>query len=199
MLGFYDYTVVLTYLSLAFSLTGIFNCLNGNVFYAIICLLISGLCDMFDGKVARSKKNRTADEKSFGIQIDSLADLVAFGVLPSVIGYSLGIKGIFCVVLIFFPLAALIRLAYFNVLELSKKQGDPSGYIGLPVTTSSLIFPLIYGLKEFFPNYLSEVYCVFLLITGILFISKFKLKKPGLKALLFMLFVGILELILLIM
>jgi hypothetical protein len=44
---------------------------------------------MFDGKVARTKKDRTEQEKSFGIQIDSLSDLVSFGVLPAVIGFAM--------------------------------------------------------------------------------------------------------------
>ena len=48
--------------------------------------MFSGLCDAYDGKVARMKKVRTEEEKAFGIQIDSLADMVAFGVLPACIG-----------------------------------------------------------------------------------------------------------------
>ena len=72
LLGFYDYTVVLTYISLGISVFGITRALEGNFKIAIFCLALSGLCDMFDGKIARTKKNRTDDEKSFGIQIDSL-------------------------------------------------------------------------------------------------------------------------------
>ena len=45
---------------------------------------------MFDGKIARTKKNRTEDEKRFGIQIDSLCDVVCFGVFPIVLCYELG-------------------------------------------------------------------------------------------------------------
>lgn len=45
-------------------------------------LLISGLCDAFDGMIARTKTDRTEQEKQYGIQIDSLSDLVALGVLP---------------------------------------------------------------------------------------------------------------------
>ena len=73
-LGFYDYTVVLTYISLGISVFGITMALEGNFRMAIFCLALSGLCDMFDGKIARTKKNRTEDEKNFGIQIDSLCE-----------------------------------------------------------------------------------------------------------------------------
>ena len=56
MIGFYDYTVILTYLSLASSTLGIFLAINGNPLGAIWALLFSGLCDLFDGRVASSKK-----------------------------------------------------------------------------------------------------------------------------------------------
>ena len=85
MIGFYDYTVILTYLSLLSAVTGIGLAVAHHPLLAILCLMFSGLCDMFDGRVARTKKNRTAEQKGFGIQIDSLCDIVAFGILPAVI------------------------------------------------------------------------------------------------------------------
>lgn len=89
MIGFYDYTVILTYISFASSISGIFLATRGHFNWAIFCLAFSGLCDMFDGKIARTKKNRTEDEKRFGIQIDSLCDVVCFGVFPIVLSMSL--------------------------------------------------------------------------------------------------------------
>ena len=83
MIGFYDYTVVLTYISFTSSIIGIFCAVTGHPKWAVFCLALSGLCDMFDGKIARTKKNRTEDEKQFGIQIDSLCDVVCFGVFRS--------------------------------------------------------------------------------------------------------------------
>lgn len=62
MIGFYDYTVILTYISFASSISGIFLATRGHFNWAIFCLAFSGLCDMFDGKIARTKKNRTEDE-----------------------------------------------------------------------------------------------------------------------------------------
>ena len=78
MIGYYNYTVVLTYISLASSVFGMTQAIHGRFKTAILCLAISGLCDMFDGKIARTKKDRTEDEKAFGIQIDSLCDVVCF-------------------------------------------------------------------------------------------------------------------------
>ena len=82
MIGFYSYTVILTYLGLASAALGMMLTFNGFARYALFCLAFSGLCDMFDGKVARTKANRTEDEKRFGIQIDSLCDVVCFGAFP---------------------------------------------------------------------------------------------------------------------
>lgn len=82
MLGVYDYTVILTYISLWISIGGMMLSLNGHLDLAVLCLALSGLCDMFDGKIARTKKDRTEIEKRFGIQIDSLCDIVCFGVGP---------------------------------------------------------------------------------------------------------------------
>ena len=132
IIGFYNYWVVLTYLGLIFAVSGILTVISGNIKLAIAFLMLSGICDLFDGAVARKAK-RTEVEKNFGIQIDSLADLVSFGILPAVTGYVIFLKSenyscgktIFTVIVIaIYVLAALIRLAYFNVIkdEFEKKS-----------------------------------------------------------------------------
>lgn len=205
MIGFYNYTVILTYIGLLSSVTGIFLASGvGNLppspKYAIICLMISGFCDMFDGKIARTCKNRTEQEKQFGIQIDSLCDLVCFGILPSVIGYSVGMKNWLDIpILIFFPLCAVIRLAYFNVTEeiRQKKTSEVRKvYEGLPVTSVSLILPLLYSFRgdighDIFP----AVYGIVLSVIAIAFITRFKIKKPGMKSMFVFLGIGVLELL----
>ena len=64
MLGFYNYTVILTYISLCSAVTGIFTAIagSGHPFIATACLMVCGCCDAFDGMVARSKKDRTEQE-----------------------------------------------------------------------------------------------------------------------------------------
>lgn len=204
MIGYYNYTVILTYMSLISSVLGMFFAMgmSGSIHpeYAIICLMISGLCDMFDGKVARTKKNRSESEKQFGIQIDSLCDAVCFGVLPSIIGYSIGMKSWCDVpVLVMFPLCAVIRLAYFNVAE-EERQKQTSDvrkvYEGLPVTSVALILPLIYSFhkdigSELFPT----IYGFALLLIAIAFITRFKIKKPTMKTMITFIVVGALELV----
>ena len=55
MIGYYNYTVVLTYVSLASSVFGMTQAIHGRFKTAILCLAISGLCDMFDGKIVNAK------------------------------------------------------------------------------------------------------------------------------------------------
>ena len=57
MIGFYNYTVILTYIGLLSSVFGITQVFEGRLSIAFLCLVISGICDLFDGKVARSKKD----------------------------------------------------------------------------------------------------------------------------------------------
>lgn len=198
MIGFYDYTVILTYLGFSSGMIGIFLAITGNTFWAVMCLMFSGLCDMFDGRVARTKKKRTNEERHFGIQLDSLSDLVCFGVLPAIIGYSLGIKNTYLIpLIIIYPLAALIRLAYFNVLEITRNSSTPvKEYTGLPVTSSALIFPFLYIFRKFLGKYFVLIYGIVLFVVAILFISKIKIKKPGIRVMIGFIIVGVIEILL---
>ena len=179
-------------------------------------MLFSGLCDAFDGKVARLKKDRTETECKFGVQIDSLSDVVAFGVLPTCIGAALvwrsvvfsfeseGWGLVFAIacysIMALYVLTAMIRLAYFNVTE-EERQKTESGvrkyYLGLPVTSASIIFPFIlliqYICGKFFNIDLTFLYFAVMLITAVAFVTKFQLKKPGLKAILAMVAIVVVE------
>lgn len=220
MCGFYDYTVILTYCSVISATAGIIVSLtgNGHPYIGVMFLMLCGLCDTFDGRVARSKKNRTEQEKAFGVQIDSLSDLVAFGVLPVCIGMALyrrdlfemtqlGMKpsilshvpyGVIIVISAAFVLCALIRLAYFNV-TVEETQGDALGgekhYYGLPVTSTALIFPTFLLLRYFLCINMSFVYYIILIVVAILFVLKFKLKKPGTTIIYLMVLAGAIEFI----
>ena len=185
-------------------MSGIILAINGQIFPAIICLMFSGLCDMFDGRVARTKKKRTTEERQFGIQLDSLSDLVCFGVLPSIIGYNLALNDAWLTfdykyllpIMILFPLAALIRLAYFNVLEITRNSSKPvKEYTGLTVTSSALIFPFLYIFRKMIGKYFPLAYAGVMLLVGILFISKIKIKKPSLKVMILFILIGVIEIL----
>ena len=181
-IGFYDYTVILTYLSLVSGLLGMRFAYAGRLGAAICCLAVSGICDMFDGAVARSKKNRTADEKNFGIQLDSLCDVICFGVFPAVILFFSGVNTPWGVaILIFYALCALIRLAFFNVLETKRQSvedGCAKSYRGLPVTSSAMIFPFFYLVGLLLPsNVMGVIWYVLPALVGVLFISDVRIPK----------------------
>ena len=205
MIGFYDYTVILTYLSLMSGTIGIMLCLNGmgHPYLGMFFLLFSGLCDTFDGKVARTKKDRTPQMKKFGIQIDSLVDLISFGVYPAIIAYSMGFNSFPCLIIfIIYILGAVIRLGYFNVMEDMRQQQTTEKrkyYQGLPVTSSSLIFPMIYCLTVWLKvPQVQFVYLIGLLVVGILFVANIKVIKPDFKGVLGLIGFGIILLIILI-
>lgn len=185
-IGFYDYTVLLTYLSLVSAVLGITQACCGAYTAAILCLVVSGICDAFDGTVARTKKNRTEDEKAFGIQLDSLCDVVSFGIFPAVICYFIGMKGLAgLAVLLIYCLCAVIRLAFFNVLEAKRQQVEEGGnkvYRGLPVTSSAIILPVAYLLRFVLPHdsFVAVLYCV-MGAMAFLFVLDFSFKKPSLK------------------
>lgn len=182
MIGVYNYTVILTYMSLVSSLVGMMFTVNGHYKTALVCLALSGLCDMFDGKVARTKKDRTEDEKNFGIQIDSLCDVVCFGAFPIILAYCMGMRGfIGIIILAWYGVNGVIRLAYFNVME-GKRQDTTDElmkyYSGLPITSISIILPLVCMLKVVFHgNFLILLHCTMLMV-GTLFVVNFKVRKP---------------------
>lgn len=183
MIGVYDYTVILTYISLASSIGGIFLTCEGYSKYALLCLAFSGLCDMFDGKIARTKKNRTAYQENFGIQIDSLCDVICFGVFPIVIAYNLGLNNpVGIAILIMFGLASVIRLAHFNVVAADyqdKNSKHIDSYKGLPITSSAIGLPIVYLFKPMLGANFYILMHIAMFVIGILYITPFTLKKPN--------------------
>ncbi len=187
-IGFYDYTVILTYISVICAVTGMTFAHGGDFAGAMLCLFLSGFCDAFDGTVARTKKNRTDDEKAFGIQLDSLCDVVSFGVAPAFACYCMGVNtpaGL--VILCAYCICAVIRLAFFNVMEAKRQQtegGSNKIYRGLPVTSASLIFPVFYLLRPLLSGnvFLFGLYALCSL-TAFLFVLDFRVKKPNLSEL----------------
>ena len=194
MVGFYNYTVLLTYFGVVSAMLGVGLAMYGRTSMAIVCLMISGFCDLFDGSVARTRK-RTESEQKFGIQIDSLADMICFGVLPAAIGFSIGLTRWYeSAALIVYVLSALIRLAYYNVTEdeLEFCEGTRRVYYdGLPVTTVALIIPLIYTLRPVMKSGFLLLYALCLLVTAAAFLLKVKVRKLGMRGMIAAAFVGL--------
>lgn len=195
MIGFYNYTVWLTYIGMISSVVGIGFAGSGKITAAVICLMFSGFCDMFDGIVARSKKDRTDEERRYGIQLDSLSDVVCFGVLPVAIGYNIGADAWWQVaIMALFALAGLIRLAYYNVTEETRQQQTTEKrrhYLGVPITTSALTVPLLFCFRGLLGGYFALAYTLLLLVNGAFFITPIQVKKPSKTELAVMLVLGV--------
>ena len=201
MVGFYNYTVILTYFGVVSAVLGIGLSMYGHTSMAVVCLMVSGFCDLFDGSIARTR-TRTVNEKKFGIQIDSLADLICFGILPVAIGFSIGLTRWFeAAVLILYVLAALIRLAYYNVTEDELEFCENTKrvyYDGLPVTTVAILIPMIYTLRPVMKNGFLLVYALCLLVIAVAYLVKVKVRKLGMKGMIVAAFCGLAVLALLI-
>ena len=206
MIGFYNYTVILTYASLVSSFIGISSLCQGRYLTAVFCLILSGFCDMFDGVVARTHKKRSDQAKTFGIQIDSLCDLICFGLFPALFNYMYtrsineSLSYISLAIGIVFTLTALIRLGYFNVMEMERQKetdGNREYYQGLPVTSIAGYLPFLFMFRNFFGDRFVYVLNIFTIVIAFLFVYDFKMKKPHGKRLVYLTLLGTCMLIIL--
>ncbi len=174
IIGEYNKSVILTYIGALLSLCGIILSVSGYIPFAVICLVLAGICDLFDGVIAR-RIERTESAKQFGVQIDSLVDVVSFLAFPCVLGIyllqPLGIFGYF--ILGIYLLCGIIRLAWFNVHTAGKKDH----YTGLPVTYAALVLPIIYAAALYIIG-LRFIFGVVYIVLAILFVLNISIKKP---------------------
>ncbi|MBQ8300252.1 MAG: CDP-alcohol phosphatidyltransferase family protein [Clostridia bacterium] len=175
-IGKYNKSVIVTYIGVIFGVLGTMFVMSNNLSYAMICLIFAGICDLFDGKVARMCK-RTEEEKEFGIQIDSLADVFLFLGLPAFMGAKLFAEKKFLgVAIVLYVLGGIIRLAWFNLI--ADTEGPVKHYTGLPVTSAALILPLIHTLGLLFNFFNVYLWAAIYLSMAILFILNIKIPKP---------------------
>ena len=120
----------------------IISSIQGNYFKAIIYIVLSLILDGLDGRVARLTKTTS----KFGVEFDSLADLVAFGVAPAILFYlTVGAKfGRFgALIAAMFVVFGAIRLARFNV---TTGTYEPNVFIGLPIPSAAIVSVLWIGI-----------------------------------------------------
>ena len=177
-----------TCLNLFSGCLGIVFAFQGNLQWAGYAIVIAAILDFFDGMLARMLKAYSA----IGKELDSLADVVSFGVLPSVIIYqlfllapqidSISVWLNFSAFLI--AIFSALRLAKFNIDE---RQSDQ--FIGLPTPANALLiasFPMIITENNlFFVNYILNPYFLFIfsLGMGILLVAEIPLMSLKFKSL----------------
>jgi len=190
-IGYYNLANTVTLAGLISSLLACFVAIDAKtsgganehqIIIAVALFLFSGLCDMFDGRIARGCGSRTRKEKLFGIQIDSLCDMVSFGIAPVIVAYCAGFDKIyhllaFCV----YAAGGAIRLAYFNTQAVEETEDlNMKCFTGVPIPVCCLTVPPLMLLYKFFGSsniWVSIIFAVMYLITGIAFIINVKIKK----------------------
>ncbi len=145
---------------------GIYYAILGNFQVAIIGVLWAVLFDWADGIIARKMTGRTDHHRAFGGQLDSLIDIISFGVFPAVFLLSYGrfspwfLPGAFLIVA-----TSAIRLSYFNIFGLN----DDKTYMGLALDNNVIIFAFVFLFEGFFDHTVFSIILYVLLMVFLVF------------------------------
>lgn len=180
ILGKWNKSVILSYIGFLFSICGMYFCFQKQLSYAVVCMMYAGICDLFDGTVARMCK-RTKEEKQFGIELDSLIDVTSFIAFPICLFYTMGLnKWYFLPLFGVYGIFGIARLAHFNTIVENDNKPVPF-YHGLPVTYSALFFSIIYLLKFVLTDLVFIiVLSILIAVVAVLYIVDIKVPKPKL-------------------
>jgi len=172
-----DLPNICSLLGLLSAVIGIYFAILGNFPVAIIGVLWAVLFDWFDGIIARKMKGRTKVQGDFGAQLDSMIDIISFGVLPAIILLSYGGYGIWFLPGAFLIIAAsAVRLTYFNVYGLI----DSKTYKGFPLDNNVLILALVFLFEGLFePPSFSILIYVLMIFLSALNLSSIPIPKFG--------------------
>ena len=161
---------IITFGNLIFGLLSLLMTFQSDYKLSAIFILLAGLMDRYDGQVARLLKVSS----DLGKELDSLADLVSFGVAPSLLIFnlynfiSLNYLGYVCFLI--FPVAGAYRLARYNNSKFDNI------YTGLPITLAGILLAL-YALVTLNSNHNFPLTITIMFILSYLMISKLKIKK----------------------
>lgn len=177
IIGYYRKCDILTMCGTFLAFIGIILAINDHFTFSAFCLFLCCVCDGFDGKLARMKRYKK-EQKVYGAQLDSLSDVICFGVFPAILT-SLICNNIYVYIIsAIYMLCGLVRLAYFNTLDIMPKS-KKNVFIGVPITTVAIIYPIILFIIRFINfNILKIVMPIILLILSISYILNIEFKKP---------------------
>jgi CDP-diacylglycerol--serine O-phosphatidyltransferase len=144
-----DLPNICSLLGLLSAVLGIYFAIIGNFPAAIIGVLWAVLFDWYDGIIARKMKGRTKEQGAFGSQLDSMIDIVSFGILPAIIILSYGNYNFWFIPGAFVLIAtSAIRLSYFNIYGLI----DSKTYKGLALDNNVLILAFVFLFENIFQH-----------------------------------------------
>ena len=170
-----DLPNIFSLIGLLSALIAIYFTIQGNFQFAIIGMIWAVFFDWSDGIIAGKMKGRTDTQKEFGGQLDSLIDMISFGICPAIFLLSYGkyslwfLPGAFIIVAI-----SAIRLSYFNVFGLVNNKT----YLGLALDNNILIIAFVFLFQSFFNERTFSIilYSLFMLM-AILNIAPIKTPK----------------------
>ena len=172
-IGVYNLANCVTYLGIAAAVVGI--CFADKPKIAMLMLLVSGICDLFDGRVARMFP-RTETEKRFGIQLDSFADTVSFVIFPAVFLLRQWRTVWMALTAIVYVFAGVTRLCWFDITT----DGDTKYFQGVPVTYMGLFLPALYALAALTRYPAPAIPAgILMLVMAVLYVANIRVKKPG--------------------
>jgi len=156
-----DLPNICSLIGLLSAVLGIYFAIKGNFPAAIIGALWAVLFDWYDGIIARKLKGMTKIQGVFGSQLDSMIDIVSFGILPAIILLSYGNYNVWFIPGAFVIIAAsAIRLSYFNVYGLI----DSKTYKGLALDNNVLILAFLFLFESLFEHSTFSVFIYILLM-----------------------------------
>lgn len=139
-----DLPNLISLVGLASALLGIYYAILGVYPAAMIGLIWAVVFDWLDGRVARKMSGRTNEQREYGAQLDSLIDVISFGVAPAVLLLSVGgFRPQFLIGGFVILAAAVIRLAYFNTFGMA----DSSTYRGLALDNNVIVLVAFFALQ----------------------------------------------------
>ena len=153
-------------LGLLSAVLAIYFAINGNFQASIIGILWAVLFDWYDGIIARKMKGRTKEQAVFGAQLDSMIDIVSFGVFPAILLLSYGHYNIWFIPGAFVIIAtSAIRLSYFNIYGLI----DSKTYKGLALDNNVLILAFVFLFENFFQHstFSILIYIILLILSAL--------------------------------
>ena len=171
MIGFAkDLPNICSLTGLLCTMLAIYFAIGGHFIASIIAILWSVLFDWFDGIIARKMRGRTKEQGIFGGQLDSMIDIVSFGVFPAILLLSYGDYNVWFIPGAFIIVAGCaIRLSYFNIYGLL----DSKTYIGLSVDNNGIILAFVFLFESFFSHSIFSI----ILYTVILSLSALNLSS----------------------
>lgn len=174
-----DLPNICSLLGLLSAMFGIYFAVEGNFLASIIAVLWAVLFDWYDGIIARKMKGRTKEQGVFGAQLDSMIDVVSFGVFPAVLLLSYGNYSVWFMPGAFIIVAAVaIRLSYFNIYGLI----DSKTYMGLAVDNNVLILAFLFLFESFFSHTVFSILLyTLLMILSALNLASIRTHKFGAK------------------